>query len=105
MASEMTLRIMQRIVDRNLGEPETDYDENKPVQSGVQGGEGNLSSDEERVLMSLISQDKTHGNNRTIGAQSAYAGGSAPARSGNRPNCAIRSQRMNLSEFVQSKKK
>ena len=115
MASELTLRIMKRIVDKNLG---PDAQPRQSVQSRPVSSEMNISRDEENTLKQLINSAKSG----TVSAQSSKPRATAKSKSiqefaasynkgksaGSRPApqpSAMKSQKMNLNDFVQTVKK
>lgn len=115
MASELTLRIMQRIVDKELG-PQA-----KPRQSAQRNtprGDVHLSHDEENSLKQLINPSKSERGSvqkkvprsstksKTVEEFAALynKGDKAGARPAEKP-APVKSQKMNLSDFVQTMKK
>lgn len=115
MASELTLRIMQRIVDKKLG---PDHQPRQSVQSSPASSEINISRDEENSLKQLINPAKSG----AVSAQSSKPRATAKSKSiqefaasynkgksaGSRPvvkSSVSKSQTMNLNDFVQTMKK
>jgi len=115
MASELTLRIMQRIVDKELG-PQAKP--RQPAQRSTSSGDVHLSRDEENSLKQLINPSKSErgsvhkkvprssAKSRTVEEFAALynKGGKPGARPSEKP-APVKSQKMNLSDFVQTMKK
>ncbi len=115
MASELTLRIMQRIVDKELGS------QSNPRQSAQRSASLNdvhLSQDEENALKQLINPSKSErggaqkkmprssAKSKTVEAFAAlYNKGGKPSTRPSEKPTPVRSQKMNLNDFVQTMKK
>lgn len=115
MASELTLRIMQRIVDKKLG-PQSEP--HQSAQGRTQSREMHLSSTEENSLKQLINPagsdrstsqptvPRTTSKSKTVQefAASYNKGNMSGARPSHRP-APVKSKTMNLNDFVQTMKK
>ncbi len=115
MASELTLRIMQRIVDKKMGQ------QSQPRQSAqgrTQSREIHLSNNEENSLKQLIgpagsgrsgsqsTAPKAASKSKTV--QDFAASYNKGDRNGTRPSrkpAPVKSKTMNLNDFVQTMKK
>jgi len=115
MASELTLRIMQRIVDKKLG---PDHQPRQSAQSRPQSCEKNLSSDEENSLKQLIGSagsgnrstqsSKPRATTKSKSIQEFAASYNKGKTTGSRPVAkpsVTKSNSMNLNDFVQTMKK
>jgi len=114
MASELTLRVMERIVDNKLG-PQSKPQQavrSASVSSSSQGV--HISTTEESTLKQLInpakSVQKSNSNSapksKTVEEFAAmYNKGKSVASKPVQRKAPVNSQKMNLSDFVQTKKK
>jgi hypothetical protein len=119
MASELTLRIMQRIVDKKLG---PDHQPRQSAQGRTQSRDIHLSSNEENSLKQLINPASS-GRSSARGTAQSTAPRTSPksktvqefaasynkgTKSGARPSqkpAPVKSKTMNLNDFVQTIKK
>lgn len=114
MASELTLRIMQRIVDKKLGpDHQPRQSAGRPVSQGA-----HISSDEENSLKQLINPVESGRSSaqrqvpratpKSKTVQEFAASYNKQKTSGARPShkpAGVKSQKMNLNDFVQTMKK
>jgi len=106
MASELTLRIMQRIVDKKLGPDHNPKQAISQASSESTRHGVHISNDEESKLKQLINPAKSVQKSKTVQEFAAsYNKTGSGSKTPVKKSVISKTQRMNLNDFVQTMKR